>query len=427
MNCTQTTILTQLDNDRRWLHSHPEEGWTEFETTHYIYQRLEALGYECTVGKTLVHPDHVLGRNASKVEAAIERAQNRGVPADFITKLEGVTGVIAELRTGRPGPVTVCRFDIDCVCVEESQDACHIPTKEGFASQNPGLMHACGHDSHTAVGLAVAAWLKAHQDTLHGTIRLIFQPAEEGTRGALAMTEAGWVDDANYFIASHVGGPAKLGEVFIMTGGMLATSKIDIEFKGIASHAGADPEKGRSALLAAAATALMVYGISRHSHGDSRVCVGTLYAGEGRNVTPVHASLQVETRGTAMDVNDYLETSVRRIVHGIAETYGVESKVTLVGKAQTLPFCPHLVALAEQTARSIPNIKKVAQDNRPTASEDCTNFMRRVVDHGGECVQFLFGANHHGHHRPDFDLEPEAMLYGYEMFTRMILQLNTPH
>lgn len=427
METTQSTVLSQMTADRCWLHRHPEEGWTEFETTYFIHQRLQSLGYACVTGKRLVDSEHVLGRNDEKVKNAMDRARTEGVPEAFLVSLEGFTGVIAQIDTGRPGPVTVLRFDIDCVCVNETEDPSHVPVKDGFRSEHPGLMHACGHDAHTSVGLAVAKWLKEHEDQLCGTIRLIFQPAEEGTRGALAMAAAGWVDDADYFIASHIGGLGKLGEILIAKGGMLATSKIDLSFTGVASHAGIDPEKGRSALLAAAAASLMIAGIPRHSLGDSRISIGTLHAGEGRNVTPVHASLQIETCGIKTEVNEFIENTIRRIAAGVAESYGVSESMKLAGKALTLPVCPELINLAEEVARTIPNVRKVMQDDRPTASEDCTNFMKRVVDHGGQVMQFVFGANHLGHHRPNFDIQPEAMVYGYEMFTRMILKLNTPH
>ena len=210
-----------------------------------MLQRLESLGVSYRTGHGLVD---VMGRDEEKVRKAMERAISWGVPSDFIESLNGVTGVVAEIDTGRPGPTTACRFDME------------------------------------------------NKNKLKGKIRFIFQPAEEGCRGAYAMSRAGIVDDVDYFMGAHVGGQAKLGEIFILTGGLLASSKLDIEFTGQPSHAGSDPEKGRSALMAAAC-ALMIGGIPRHSAGDSHVSVGTLVAGEGRNVTPVHAKMQVETRG----------------------------------------------------------------------------------------------------------------------------------
>lgn len=421
---SESDTLEQIIQDRSTLHHHPEEGWTEFFATWYVAHRLDSLGMPYHVGPSLVKPEAVLGRYPEKVAKAQQRALALGVPQAFLDRLQGVTGVVAELDTGRPGPVTACRFDIDCVCVNETTDPHHIPTQEGFASDHAGLMHACGHDAHTAVGLALAKWLMEHKDELNGRFKLIFQPAEEGTRGAYAMTEAGWVDDVDYFLGGHVGVSAKLGELQIATGGYLATSKIDISFTGVPSHAGADPEKGRSALLAAAAAALMISGIPRHSGGDSRVSVGTLYAGEGRNVTPVYAKMQVETRGITAEVNEFMEARVRDIVKGVAITYGVESSVTLAGKALSLPVCPELVKVALEVGKTVPGLTKVEEYNKTGGSEDCTFFMQRVVDHGGQAIFFHYGANHPGHHRADFDIQPQALLNGFEMFKSMLLKLN---
>ena len=118
-NCDPTQTLEALTADRRALHRRPEEGWTEFETTWFIAQRLESLGIPYRAGIANVDPENVPGRDAKKVEAALKRARER-VPAEFLDMLGGYTGVVAEIDTGREGPLTALRFDIDCVCVEES-------------------------------------------------------------------------------------------------------------------------------------------------------------------------------------------------------------------------------------------------------------------------------------------------------------------
>ena len=98
--------------------------------------------------------------------------------------------------------------------------------------------------------------------------------------------------------------------------------------------------------------------------------------------------------------------------------------MTLKGKALTIAVSPDLIETALAVAKTIPGIQKVATENRPTASEDCTVFMHRVVDHGGRALFFYYGANHQGHHRSNFDIQNEAMSYGLEMFIRMLLKLN---
>ncbi len=98
---------------------------------------------------------------------------------------------MATLKTGRPGPTPAFRVDMDALDLSEAQDNSHRPFRDGFASCNPGMMHACAHDGHTTIGLGLAQVLKQNEAQLNGTIRLIFQPAEEGTRGARAMVAAG--------------------------------------------------------------------------------------------------------------------------------------------------------------------------------------------------------------------------------------------
>ena len=139
-------------------------------------------------------------------------------------------------------------------------------------------MHACGHDGHTAVGLELARWLVEHKDQLCGKFKLIFQPAEEGVRGARAMCEAGIVDDVDYFLSGHVGGVIGRGEVAVMDGGFLASSKFDIAIEGKPAHAGNAPQQGNNALMAACAASMMLQGIPRHADGVTRVSLGTLQA-----------------------------------------------------------------------------------------------------------------------------------------------------
>ena len=195
----------QLVADRRYLHAHPELGWCEFETTWFIAKRLEELGLESHVGIEVIEPKAVMGRDEPQVKEAIARARSHGVPEAFLTRLGGYTGAMAVLRTGRPGPVTVIRTDIDCLAIEETLAPEHEANLGGFRSLYSGLSHACGHDGHTAVGLGLAAWLAHNKDNLTGTVKILFQPAEEGVRGAAAMAAKGIVDDADWFAGAHIG------------------------------------------------------------------------------------------------------------------------------------------------------------------------------------------------------------------------------
>lgn len=239
---TKLTLQEQLIADRRHLHAHPEEGWCEFETTWFIVQRLKALGLEWKAGIDVIEPSAVMGRNADLVEKAKKRALEHGVPADFLGHLGGYTGAMAVLNTGRPGPVTGIRVDIDCLPIEESNDPAHEANAGNYRSVYPGFSHACGHDGHTAVGLAAARWLSENREKLCGTVKILFQPAEEGVRGAAAMAAKGIVDDVNWFAGAHIGCSARLGQVGVSHFGYLATTKFDLRYHGLAAAAGS-PER----------------------------------------------------------------------------------------------------------------------------------------------------------------------------------------
>lgn len=417
--------LETMRNLRRTIHRRPETGWTEFETTRTVVNELEALGWRVRKGREVIEPSAVRGRNELEVKAAQERALAHGVPAGFLAELGGFTGAAADWDTGREGPLTVFRFDIDCVSVEESHAAPHVPAIEGFDSTIPGAMHACGHDAHTAVGLTLARWIRDNSARLKGRFRLLFQPAEEGTRGGAAMAAAGLVDDADYFFGSHVGMVCRSGSAVVLSGGFLATTKIDLSFTGVASHAGAEPEKGRSALLAAAATALMIQGISRHGAGDTRISIGTLHAGEGRNVTPVHAALQLETRGETHEVNAFLVESVRRTVEGAAAAYGVEARMDIAGEATTLLTTPAGVNLLAEAAREVFGTESVEVRSSMTGSEDCTTLMRRAVEKGADGAFLIYGCTKPFHHKSTFDVdETTDLLPGLAVLANVVCKTN---
>ncbi|MBQ7516480.1 MAG: M20/M25/M40 family metallo-hydrolase, partial [Schwartzia sp.] len=164
---------------RRDLHRHPEPGWTEFRTAALAAAELERLGYEVKTGEDAVARGSMMGLPPENVlREAQARAIREGAPETWVNRMTGgLTGVVATMRFDRPGPVVGLRFDMDANDVSETTDADHVPNQQGFASLHPGAMHACGHDGHTTVGLAVAEILAGLRDRLAGTVKLVFQPA----------------------------------------------------------------------------------------------------------------------------------------------------------------------------------------------------------------------------------------------------------
>lgn len=203
------TLAPQLSAWRRDFHHFAESGWVEFRTAAKVAEILDSLGYELAMGRDVVDAESRMGLpDDATLSREFARARAQGAPEKWLAPFEGgFTGIVATLNTGRPGPTLAFRVDMDALDLSEALDESHRPFRDGFASCNPGMMHACGHDGHTTIGLGLAQVLKQHEAQLNGTIKLIFQPAEEGTRGARAMVAAGALDGVTT-LPPFISGPA---------------------------------------------------------------------------------------------------------------------------------------------------------------------------------------------------------------------------
>lgn len=419
-------LMEQMLQDRRRIHRRPELGWTEFETTAFVADRLESLGIDYKLGIDFLDIPSVQGRDEEAVKGAVKRALEHGVSQKFIERTGGYTGLVGTVDTGRPGPTIVLRADLDAVPVQESTEAAHEAVASGYASEIPGVMHACGHDAHTALLLAVAEWVVGHRDNLCGKFKFLFQPAEEGVRGGLAAANGGVLDDADEILCFHIGSQCKLGEVGICETGFLATTKLNISFEGVPAHAGSNPEGGRSALLAACNAATLIAGIPRHSGGLTRVCVGKLEAGESRNVISAHARMEIETRGANNELDAYMVENVKRIVQASAMAFDVKATIEKIGSAANLESDKEISEKLRKIAKGLNTVKSVNYYNAVPASEDCTWLIKKVREHGGKAGYFMFGCNHRGHHKSDFEIQDEQSLpTGFEMLRKYILERSS--
>lgn len=413
-------IIDEMTARRRDFHKHPERGWAEFRTTAVCADALLKLGWRVRFADEFIEPERVMGR---KVDAAAEkrRALEQGAPADTLARIGEYTGLCAELGEG--APLTVLRFDIDCVETAESDGPSHRPAALGFASVNAGFSHSCGHDGHAAVGLALAEMISENAKDLRGTVRLIFQPAEEGVRGGFAF--AGLARGADYFIAMHLGLGLPTGCVCGGTGGFLCSTKFDAEFTGKAAHAGGEPERGRNALLAAAQAALAIHSIAPHSGGVMRVNVGVLRAGEGRNVVPPHALMKIETRGENAEVASYAYERAVQSLKGAAQMYGAELSVKKQGETITAESDEKLARIVADEALSIPGVTKTELFRRMPGSDDACWLMRETQKNGGLATYVCIGADTAaGHHNGAFDLDEAALPIALESLYKTILRLN---
>lgn len=399
---------------RRDLHRFPEPAWTEFRTSALVAARLEELGYAPRAGREVIDEGSVMGRpSEAEIDQEIARAVEQGGDRGWIERMGRYTGVTADLDTGRPGPTLAFRFDMDCVDVGEDTSPDHRPAKEGFASVNPCRMHACGHDAHTAIGLGVAELLAEMKGRLCGRVRLIFQPGEEGCRGAYAMMKKGVVDDVDFFLAMHIGGGVPTGTFGLNSLGYLATTKLDARFTGVPAHAAGAPHMGRNALLAAATAALGLHSIAPHRDGAMRLNVGVLQAGTGRNVVPAEALMKVETRGETQEVADYVYGRAEEVLKGAAAMYGVRVELSKAGEGTTARGDEDLIRRVGAALRASGIFRNVLDVVRAGGSEDATWFMRRVQERGGEAVYMALGADIAApHHNGRFDVDERGMILG---------------
>ena len=414
---------------RRDFHKHAEAAWTEFRTASIVAKTLQGLGFRALVGEEVVDGSAMMGVPApAELERQVERALAQGGDKGWVEKMRGgKTGVVGVMKFAKPGPTVALRVDMDANDLVESDDPKHRPAREGFASVNKGAMHACGHDGHTAMGLGVAEVLAGLKDQLAGTIKLIFQPAEEGVRGAKAMMARGVVDDVKYIVGAHLGvNLKKTGQVACRTEGFLATTKFDAVFTGVPAHAGGAPETGRNALLAAATATLSLHAISRHSQGASRVNVGVIQGGTGRNVIPATAIIKVETRGATTAINEYVYAEAVRIVEAAAAMQGVKVVLQLMGGAAGCDNDPALVERIRQVAERQRLFTEILPAGNIGGSEDCTYFMERVQQNGGQAAFVMVGTElAAGHHDCFFDFNENALVPGIALLAGVAADLMT--
>ena len=414
---------------RRDFHKHAESGWFEMRTSSIIARKLTEMGVdEVLVGEQVCKKDARMGVPSDEaLEASYERAVAQGGDPEFLPYTKGgMTGVIGIIKCGE-GPTVAMRFDIDALGVIEDDDMSHRPTAEGFASVNYGMMHACGHDAHGTIGLGVAKTLMSIKDQLHGTVKLIFQPAEEGVRGAKSIVENGHLDDVDFFIGSHVSDKEDGDPAVVIPGsyGSLATTKYDVYFHGVSAHAGGSPEKGKNVMLAVATAIMNLYAIPRHSGGMTRINVGTVNAGSGRNVIADVAKMEIELRGETTELNDYVVNYATNIIEAAAKMHGCTYEMKVMGGAQSLTSDLELANRVRRVCEE--DMHLVVSDvtsSRNGGSEDISYMMTRVQEHGGQAtfMRALTKMSAPAHNRR-FDVDEVVLPNAVKIFSGVVYDI----
>lgn len=356
---------------RRDFHQHPELGFQEVRTAGIVARELRDLGLEVSTGIA-------------------------------------ETGVVAMLEGGRPGPVALLRFDMDALPIHEETGA-------PYASQTPGVMHACGHDGHTAIGLTVARLLHAHREDLAGSIKFVFQPAEEGLGGAERMVKEGVLTNPrpDMAFALHLWNDKPFGWFGITPGpAMAASGRFQITVTGSGGH-GASPQLARDPVVAAAhiITALQTI-VSRNVRplDSAVVSVTAVEAGDAFNVIPSTATMKGTFRTYRLETEEMLKERVRQISTGLAEALGCTAEITFWTVTPATVNDPELAAHIQTIAARLFPDAEIDANERTMGSEDMAYMMQDIPS-----CYFFIGSNNADagldapHHHPKFDFDERAL------------------
>lgn len=417
---------------RREFHHYAELGWREIRTSARIAEVLEEMGYKCLMGTQVINEDTVSFEMLTDEEkqAEKERAIAQGAKPEYVERTEGYPGVIAELDTGKEGPVTAFRFDIDCLPYEEPQKEGFRPFDEGYISCNAGNVHACGHDAHAAIGMGLAYELMQKKDQLKGKMRIIFQPAEERYNGAQAIVDKGHLDDAMNFISVHMaltaeGWPLPSNTIACGCKDFLSDDQIDVTFHGRAAHPCGASQEGKNALLAACTAALNLHAIAPHEEGLCRVNVGVLNAGVVVNTIAPNAFMSIEYRGQTKTIAAYARKRVFDILDGAAKAHDMEYTYEDFGEIPAAQSSDAMMEVIERAAKKVPWFEKIYFEGSIGGTDDASVMMNKVQDNGGIATYVGIGCDTtQPLHNAEFDLDEDSIPAAIEMLVHAVEELN---
>lgn len=370
---------------RRDFHRYPELGFQEMRTSGIVARELAELGL--------------------KVYTSI-----------------GKTGVVAILSGKVEKPVILVRFDMDALPIQEESNV-------EYASQNPGIMHACGHDGHTAIGLTVARLLYNHRQELQGTVKFVFQPAEEGLGGAEAMLKDGVLENPrpDLALALHLWNEKPKGWLGVTSGVVMAASeRFQVRVLGKGGH-GAAPHLAIDPVLAASQIVNALQSIvSRNvSPLDSAVItVTSIHGGEAFNVIPQEVVLRGTIRTYEEETRAMVLQKFQQVVTGIAQAFGCQAETETW---MVTPAVVNDVFLARQVqdiaTRWLPQFT-VDTNSRTMGSEDMAYLMQNIPG----CYFFIGSADearglNAAHHHPRFDFDEEVLFIAAGLMATAVVEL----
>lgn len=377
------SLQTQLVNWRRSLHQKPELGFQEKLTAQFISQKLREWG----------------------IEHQTEIAQ---------------TGIVATISGKAPGRVFGIRADMDALPVQEANE---VP----YRSQHEGIMHACGHDGHTAIALGTAYYLAHHRQDFNGIVKIIFQPAEEGPGGAKPMIEAGVLKnpDVEAIIGLHLWNNLPLGTVGVRSGALMAAVEcFRLQVFGKGGH-GAMPHQTVDSIVVSAQIVNALQTIVARNVDPTQsavVTVGELHAGKALNVIADSAKMSGTIRYFDPNFAGYFHQRIEQIVAGVCQSHGARYDLDYWSLYPALINDPGIADLVRSVALSVVETPAgLVPECQTMGGEDMAFFLQQIPG----CYFFLGSANSakgldYPHHHPRFDFDETALGMGVEMFIRCV-------
>lgn len=368
-------LQIELETQFKWFHAHPELSYQEYETT----SRLKKLLKE--------HDIEILD-----------------LPLD--------TGLVAIIRGKYPGPVIALRSDIDALPVNEETDL-------QWRSKSEGKMHACGHDFHLTTIYGTALLLKKQEENIHGTVKLIFQPAEESSLGALKIIESKALDDVEAIFGIHSSSVFPVGTLGIKAGGITAAvDRFEIKLKGFGTHA-AHPQQGKDPIVALGALINAIQTIvSRNTDPLSSgvVSITHVEAGKTWNVIPETAFLEGTIRTLELNDRKLYEERLREIVEYIGKAYQIDTEVKWIAGPGAVINDKEWSDFAKEVAKE--DDINVASSAVSLGGEDFAFYLEKIK---GTFIQIGTGETYPNHH-PKFQVDPKALSLAAEYMSQLAVK-----
>jgi amidohydrolase len=374
------SIASEITNFRRDIHMYPELGFDVYRTAALVAENLAAWGI--------------------RVQEKI-----------------GKTGVIGDLEGNYPGPTIALRADMDALPIQETGNA-------PYKSKNDGVMHACGHDGHTAILLGVAKALSGKKKQFHGRLRFIFQPSEEKDGGATFMIDDGCLEGVDEIYGIHLWNYSQFGEIGCIPGAILAaTDSLNLIVEGIGGH-GAMPQGTVDAIVVSAnlINALQTL-VSRNVDPlqNAVVTVGTIHGGDNHNVIASSVKMDGTIRTFSNEIRELIKKRIREIAGGLEAAFGGTIMVKIEEGYPATVNDPQLFKKLMAAAKNV--VGEGAREINPfMGGEDFAYYARKVPG----CF-FFIGSSPRGvspgtipHHCSHFDLDERALLVGASVLLELV-------